>query len=547
MTTDTVFDYIIVGAGSAGCALAGRLSADPAVRVLVIEAGGKDANPLIRIPIGVGKILEHRMHDWGYDSEPVAALNGRTIEAMRGKVIGGSSSINAMAFVRGHRGDYDRWAAGGCAGWSYDDVLPYFRRCETWAGAASPYRGSDGPLSVQFSKNDDPLIDDWALACNAAGYPLTDDYNGESSDGFGRAQSSIAGGRRCSAAVAYLHPARSRANLTVITHAHASRVLMDGTKAAGVEYLHRGKLKKATARREVLLSGGVFNSPQLLMLSGIGPADHLRAVGIEPLVDLPGVGTNLQDHLGAQVSYRRPDPGPFQGRMRFDRMAINIIRAHFFGNGPATILPGGLHGFIKTRTESVVPDIQYLFRALAPDAHLWFPGIKKPYVDGFSMRSVLLHPKSRGELRLRSSDPRDKPRIIPNFLSSPDDLPIIRDGIKISRDIFHQPALERWRGDEIKPGTAIQSDADIDAWIRQTAVTSHHPAGTCRMGTDDGSVLDTSLRVRGTEGLRVVDAAAMPDLVSGNINACVIMMAEKAASLISGEPPLQASLDASSA
>ena len=322
---------------------------------------------------------------------------------------------------------------------------------------------------------------------------------------------------------------------------------MDANKAVGVEYLHRGKLKKATARREVLLSGGVFNSPQLLMLSGIGPADHLCAVGIAPLVDLPGVGTNLQDHLGVQVSYRRPDPGPFQGRMRFDRMALNIIRAHFFGNGPATILPGGLHGFIKTRTDSAVPDIQYLFRALAPDAHLWFPGIKKPYVDGFSMRSVLLHPKSRGELRLRSSDPRDKPRIIPNFLSSPDDLPIIRDGIKISRDIFHQPALDRWRGEEIKPGTAIQSDADIDAWIRQTAVTSHHPAGTCRMGSDDGAVLDTCLRVRGTEGLRVIDAAAMPDLVSGNINACVIMMAEKAAGLISGEPPLQASLEASSA
>jgi choline dehydrogenase-like flavoprotein len=529
------YDYVIVGAGSAGCVLANRLSQDGEARVLLIEAGGRDRHPFIHIPLGMGRMHDRGMFDWGYRTEGEPNLDGRRIEAMRGKVLGGSSSINVMAFTRGNPGDYDRWAQKGALGWSYADVLPYFKRCETWAEGESAWRGGTGPIGVEWAKTRDPLYDAWMAAGQAAGFPLTTDYNGAQQEGFGRSQYSIRHGRRSSAATAYLRPALERANLAVETDSHATRILTRGTRAVGVEYIRRGTTLRAEAAREVILSGGAFNTPQLLMLSGIGPAEHLKEIGITTLLDLP-VGHNLQDHLAVMVMFTRPNAGPFRAQMRCDRMALGMLLAYLFGKGGGTMVPGGLHAFVKTRPDLAVPDIEFMFRGLPGHAHLWFPFLMPAYLDGFGIRPTLLHPDSRGHVRLRSADPRDPPRITGNFLSAPDDLPRLREGVRRARDVAHQKAMDPYRGIEIAPGLDVKADADIDHWIRRTAITAHHPAGTCAMGTGPDSVLDHELRVRGMERLRVVDASAMPDLVSAHINACVLMMAEKASDLIRGRP-----------
>jgi choline dehydrogenase-like flavoprotein len=495
---------------------------------------------LIHVPLGMGKMHDHRMHDWGYATEPEPGLDNRRIEAMRGKVLGGSSSINVMAYTRGNRGDYDRWAQAGARGWSYADVLPYFRRGETWQAGENAWRGGAGPLGTQFAKTRDPLFDAWMDAGVAAGYPRVVDYNGAQQEGFGRGQYTIRDGRRSSSARAYLRPARQRRNLHVETRAHVTRVLIEGGRAIGVELVKdSGDLVSVRADREVILCAGTFNSPQLLMLSGIGPAAHLREVGIKPLIDLP-VGRNLQDHLGAYLSYARQQPGAFHREMRFDRMAVSMIRAYLFGRGPATVVPGGLHAFIKTRPELAVPDIEFMFRGTSPHPHLWFPLVRPPFRDGFGIRPTLLHPDSRGEILLRSADPRDPPRIRYNFFSVPDDLERLRNGFRLARDLAHQAALDPYRGAETNPGDQVKTDAEIDAWLRRTVITAHHPAGTCPMGTRPDAVLDPQLRVNGVAGLRVVDASAMPDLVSAHINACVLMMAEKAADMIRGREPLPA-------
>jgi choline dehydrogenase-like flavoprotein len=528
------FDYIIIGAGSAGCVLAHRLGSNPAIRILVLEAGPKDWHPLLQIPLGIGRIHPGRLYDWGYDNEPEASVHGRRIDALRGRVVGGSSSINSMLYVRGNQADYDRWVAKGAKGWGYSEVLPHFKAIEEWEDAAqTEYRGNAGNIKVTAMRDPDPLYKAWVAAIVEAGYSSVPDYNAAVQEGFSQGQFSIGNGHRSSASVAFLRPALKRGNVELRTNALAGRILFDGRRATGIEYTRGQQTFRATARREVILAAGAFNSPHLLMLSGIGPAADLASRGIDVRLDAPGVGANLQDHCCALVSFARKTRGHFLPTMRFDRMACAMVQAYLLGTGAATVMPVGLVGFIRSRPELTAPDLQFVLRGVLPSAQMWFPGIKRPSQDGFGARSVLLHPESRGRLELASADPRDRIRIFQNFFGKEQDLIGLRNSVRIIRDFTLRGPMAPYCGEELDPGVSLQRDDEIDDWIRQTMTTAYHPVGTCAMGDGPMAVLDPALRVRGFDGLRVVDASAMPDLPSGNTNAPTMMMASKAADMIS--------------
>lgn len=533
------YDYVIAGAGSAGCVLAARLTEDRGAEVLLLEAGGWDRDPFLHIPLGWPRLLLNRLHDWDYFAEPEVTMGGRAVECARGKVIGGSSSINAMAWVRGHPGDYERWGKLVSPDWSYEAVLPYFQRQETWEKGATSTRGGSGPIGVREARYRDPLCDAYAAAARAAGHSSIADYNAGEQEGFSPWQFSIRDGRRESSATAYLRSALKRPNLTVVTGALATRILFDGDRATGIEYTAGGEVLAVAARSEVVLAAGVINSPQLLMLSGVGASEDLAAHGIATRVSLPGVGENLQDHMSSHIAYARNGSGPLHGRMRADRIVLDLARCYLGGRGIATDLPIGEMGFVKTSPGEPLPDIQLLFVAAPMTAGPYFPAIRKPYADGFSLRAALLRPESRGKVRLKSADPLEHPRIRQNFLATDKDWHVLRQGMRLAREIGEQAPLRPFIAKEIAPGPENWSDAAIDAHIRATGITVHHPAGTCRMGRRDDpmAVVDPELRLIGARGLRVVDASVMPDLVGGNINAAVIMIAEKAASFIRGPRP----------
>jgi choline dehydrogenase len=513
------FDYIIVGAGSAGCVLAGRLTENPNSRVLLLEAGGKDWHPFIHMPAGLAKLVGQDSINWSYQTEPQKELNNRRLYWPRGKVLGGSSSINAMCYCRGHRKDYDSWAESGAPGWDAASVLPYFIQSEDQENGASEFHGTGGPLSVQNLRHTNVLSKLFLDAAVEAGYQKTDDFNGLRQRGFDYYQVTQRNGRRCSAAVAFLHPATGRPNLNISTHSLAERILFDGNQAVGVTYRKRNKLQTAFAGK-VILAGGAINSPQLLLLSGVGPADHLRAMGLDVHHDLKGVGQNLQDHLDICTLYETHTP------IGYDQLNDLLVglRYMFGRNGPGSSNIAEAGGFIVSpHATDDRPDIQMHFVPALLDDHgrNTLPG------HGMTIHACVLRPESRGEVKLKSANPSEAPAMQPNYLTAEYDRMMMLECVRQARRIFSQAAFTPHRGNEIFPAVEAQSDEQLLEFIRQKAETIYHPIGTCKMGTDDLAVVDPNLNVHGIDGLSVVDASIMPTLVSGNTNAPTIMIAEK--------------------
>jgi choline dehydrogenase len=520
------FDYIIVGAGSAGSTLAYRLGEDPNVKVLVLEAGKPDNHMFIHMPAGVVNLAGSGQFNWGYETTPQANCNNRKMYWPRGKTLGGSSSINAMLYIRGHAWDYDHWRQLGNAGWSYADVLPYFKRSQNNERGANEFHGSGGPLNVADQRSPAKINDAFLAACEQAGHKRVTDFNGAEQDGVGYYQVTQKGGKRFSTAVAYLRPAMARGNVTVLTEAMTAKVLIENGKAVGVAYRRDGKDETAHASREVILSGGAINSPQTLMLSGIGPADHLRAQHIDVVADVPGVGGNLQDHVDAATLYHCKTRDTYDTANEL----VTLAKYLFAKTGPGTSCIAETGGFLRTSDGLAAPDVQLHFIPAFVIDH----GKTKMKTNGMTLHMCLLRPESRGTIRLKSPDPLDHPAIDANYLAERRDLDVLVKGTKMAREIFAQKAMDVYRGEEMEPSASRKTDAEITEWIRARCETIYHPVGTCKMGpdSDPAAVVDNELRVRGVQGLRVVDASVMPTLIGGNTNAPTIMIAERVSDLI---------------
>lgn len=529
------FDYIVVGGGSAGCIVAARLSEDPANKVLLIEAGGKDDHIFLKMPLAFLKAMPDPRFNWTYWTEEEPHLNGRRMPLPRGKVMGGSGSINGMFAMRGHPLDYDQWAQMGARGWSYADVLPYFRKLEdSWRGE-SEYHGKGGPVAVRPIDSPFLLHEPMMASAKAAGFDTTEDLAGDKPEGFARGEQTVdAKGRRVSAATAYIKPALGRPNLTVRTGTLTRRVLFEGKRCVGVEVDTPAGPQAIRANREVILSGGSYNSPHLLMLSGIGPANHLKNHGIEVLHDSPGVGRNLQEHPTASLEWDATQRVTFINQLRWDKLAFNAIRWALTGKGPMASQVNSCNVVVRTSDKYDRPDMQIMVNPIRFDAQTWFPGIRKEQEHVFWAGLVQLHPESRGWVELKSADPRDVAAVTLNIMATENDRAQMREAIRTARRIYRSGPMAELVGRERTPGEVVQSDDEIDAYVRETCYVGMHPTSTCAMGMGEQSVVDSELQVIGVEGLRVVDCSVMPTVPGGNTNLPVMMLAEKAADIIKG-------------